>query len=134
MQVSSMHFKANAKQKLADVHLRQALDGLQTKFVRGRAEVMLELDNLEEIREAAKQIRNRSLASLDAYLEEFERNATARGAVVHWAETAAEVTHIVCDLARRYGVKKAIKSKSMVSEECGLNDALAAAEIGRAHV
>src|SRR5262249_18970124 len=68
-------------------------------------------------------------ADLDLYLEEFERNARARGAVVHWAETTAEVNRIVCELAGIYGVKKAVKSKSMVSEECALNDALEAAGI-----
>src|SRR6185436_9597201 len=66
---------------------------------------------------------------LDLYLEAFERNATARGAVVHWAETVEDVNRIVCELARQYGVRKAVKSKSMVTEECALNDALEAAGI-----
>ena len=90
---------------------------------------MLELDNFEDIRTAAAAIRDRALDNLDAYLEEFERNATARGAVVHWAETTAEVNRIVCELAAKYGVRKAVKSKSMVSEECALNDALEAAGV-----
>jgi L-lactate dehydrogenase complex protein LldF len=124
-----MHFKQRAGVKLADVPLRAALDGLQTKFVRGRAEIIKELDNFEDLREAAKRIRDRALASLDLYLEEFERNAQARGAVVHWAETTQQVTEIVCRLAQTYGVRKAIKSKSMVSEECALNEALEAAGV-----
>ena len=67
--------------------------------------------------------------TLITYLEEFERNATARGAVVHWAEDAADVNRIVCELAARYGVKKVVKSKSMVSEEVALNDAQKAAGV-----
>ena len=55
--------------------------------------------------------------------------ATARGAVVHWAETHEDVARIVCDIARAHGVKKAVKSKSMVTEECSLNDALEAAGV-----
>jgi L-lactate dehydrogenase complex protein LldF len=90
---------------------------------------MLELDNFEEIRSAAAAIRDRALNNLDAYLEEFERNATACGAVVHWAETAADVNRIVCERAASYEVRKVAKSKSMVSEECSLNDALEAAGI-----
>ena len=129
MQVTSMHFKSRAGGKLADAKLQAALKKLQNNFVRGRAERVLELDNFEAIRTAAAAIRDRALDNLDAWLEEFERNAQARGAVVHWAETAADVNRIVCELAGRYGVRKAVKSKSMVSEECGLNDALEAAGI-----
>ena len=124
-----MHFKARSGEKLADAKLQAALRKLQGNFVKGRAERVLELDNFEDIRTAAAAIRDRALDNLDAYLEEFERNATARGAVVHWAETTAEVNRIVCELAAKYGVGKAVKSKSMVSEECALNDALEAAGV-----
>ena len=129
MQVTSMHFKARAGAKLADRKLQAALRKLQNNFVKGRAERVLELDNFEEIRTAAAAIRDRALDNLDAGLEEFERNAQARGAVVHWAETAADVNRIVCELAGHYGVSKVVKSKSMVSEECSLNDALEAAGV-----
>jgi len=129
MQVASMFFRPRAAEKLADPHLRQALDGLKSRFVAGRANVMVELDNFEEIREAAAQIRQRALDHLDFFLEEFERNASARGATVHWAETWADVTRIVCAIARDNAVRKAVKSKSMVSEECALNEALEAAGI-----
>jgi L-lactate dehydrogenase complex protein LldF len=124
-----MHFKARAGGKLADANLQGALRKLQSNFVKGRAERVADLDNFEAIRDAAAAIRDRALDHLDVYLDEFERNATARGAVVHWAETHEDVTRIVCDIARRYGVRKAVKTKSMVSEECALNDALEAAGI-----
>ncbi len=124
-----MHFKARAGGKLADVKLQAALKKLQTNFVRGRAERVAELDNFEAIREAGAAIRERALANLDLYLVEFERNAKARGAVVHWAETTAEANRLVCEIAAQHGVRKVVKSKSMVSEECGLNDALEAAGV-----
>ena len=129
MQVTSMHFKARAGGKLADANLQGALRKLQSNFVKGRAERVAELDNFEVIRDAAAAIRDRALDHLDVYLDEFERNATARGTVVHWAETTQEVNRIVCELAAKYNVRKAVKSKSMVSEECALNDALEAAGI-----
>src|SRR5258706_1634537 len=129
MQVASMHFKARVGAKLADVKLQAALRKLQGNFVKGRADRLAEVDNFEELRTHAAAIRDRALNDPDVYLEEFEKNATARGAVVHWAETTAEVNRIVCELAAKYEVKKAVKSKSMVSEECALNDALEAAGI-----
>jgi L-lactate dehydrogenase complex protein LldF len=124
-----MHFKARVGAKLADAKLQAALKKLQGNFVKGRADRVAELDNFEELRTHAAAIRDRALDNLDVYLEEFEKNATARGAIVHWAETAADVNRIVCELAACYGVKKAVKSKSMVSEECALNDALEAAGV-----
>jgi L-lactate dehydrogenase complex protein LldF len=124
MQLTSHQFKSRSREKLADVNLQSALKKLQGNFVKGRADRVAELDNFSAIRDAAAEIRARALDHLDLYLEEFERNATARGAVVHWAETADDVNRIVCELAATYGVKKAVKSKSMVSEECALNDAL----------
>jgi L-lactate dehydrogenase complex protein LldF len=129
MHVASMHFKPRSAEKLADPHLREALDGLKRRFVPGRAAAIGELDDFEATRDAAAAIRNRALEHLDFFLEEFERNAQARGAVVHWAETSADVNRIVIAIARDNGVRKAVKSKSMVSEECALNDALEAAGI-----
>jgi L-lactate dehydrogenase complex protein LldF len=129
MQLTSDRFKDTARAKLGDANLQAALDKLQTNFVKGRADRVAELDNFEAIRDAAAAIRQRALDNLDLYLAEFERNATAQGAVVHWAQTVDDVNRIVCEIAAKYGVRKATKSKSMVTEECALNDALEAAGI-----
>jgi len=74
-----MHFKATASVKLRNANLQAALKRLQGNFVRGRAQRVAEIDNFEAIRDAACAIRDRALAHLDVYLEEFERNAVARG-------------------------------------------------------
>ena len=66
------------------------------------------------------------IANLDAYLIEFEKNAIRRGSVVHWAETAEEANAIIVKIAQENNVKAVTKSKSMVSEEVALNDALEA--------
>jgi L-lactate utilization protein LutB len=79
------------------------------------------------MREAAAVLRGRALDDLDGYPLRFEQEATARGAVVHWAESAADVNRILADIAAQHGVRAIVKAKSMVSEECGLNDALAEA-------
>ena len=114
MQVRSAEFKAAAVQKLDDQQLYRALSGLRNRMVGGRAIAIQELDNFEEIREAARAVRDFTLANLDHFLEQFERNAMARGAQVHWAETGEEVNQLVLDIARRNGVRKIIKSKSML--------------------
>jgi L-lactate dehydrogenase complex protein LldF len=75
----------------------------------------------EELRERAAQIKQHTIAHLGDYLEQFERNATRLGAVVHWARDAAEHNAIVHGLLRERGVRRMVKSKSMLTEECGLN-------------
>ncbi|MCX8113825.1 MAG: LUD domain-containing protein, partial [Burkholderiaceae bacterium] len=129
MQVQSMHFKSRAAMKLADARLQKNLTKLADKFVTARARAVAELDDFEATRTAAVERRNRSLAALDVWLDIFERNATARGATVLYAETREEAARLVVDIARKHGVRKVTKSKSMVSEEIGLNRAFAAAGI-----
>ena len=129
MQVQSMHFKVRAGQKLADVRLQRNLKRLSEKFVTARASAIAELDDFEATRNAAVERRNRALAHLDVWLETFERNATARGATVLYAETHEEAVRLIVDIAKHHGVRKVTKSKSMVSEEVGLNHAFEAAGI-----
>lgn len=129
MQVQSMHFKARAGEKLADARLQQNLKKLALKFVTARASAIAELDDFEATRDAAVQSRNRALANLDGWLETFERNATARGATVLYAETHADAARLIVEIAQRHGVRKVTKSKSMVSEEVGLNHAFEAAGV-----
>lgn len=129
MQVTSMQFKARAGQKLADQRLQQNLRKLSTKWVAGRAVAITELDDFEASRDDAIARRNRALENLDVWIERFEREATARGATVLFAETPAEASRLVVEIAKKHGVRKVTKSKSMVSEEMALNRALEAAGI-----
>jgi len=80
----------------------------------------------EALREAASRIKGHTLGRLAEYLEEFERNALAAGARVHWARDAAEHNAIVHGILQAHGADKLVKSKSMLTEECGLNPYLEA--------
>ncbi len=75
----------------------------------------------ETLRELASRIKQHTMSRLDEYLEQFETNATRLGAHVHWARDAAEHNAIVAGILRRHGVTRMVKSKSMLTEECGLN-------------
>lgn len=83
----------------------------------------------EEARRQAAAIKWDAINHLDRYLEEFERNVRANGGHVHWAETGADACRYVTELARRRGVTKVVKAKSMVTEEIHLNAALTAAGV-----
>ena len=129
MQIHSMHFKARAGEKLADKRLQQNLRKLSTKFVSGRASAITELDDFEGTRDAAKERRMRAIENLDVWLDTFEKKAASRGATVLYAQSAQDASRLVVEIAKKHGVKKVTKSKSMVSEEMALNKALEAAGV-----
>jgi L-lactate dehydrogenase complex protein LldF len=78
----------------------------------------------EQLREAASQIKNNVLSNLHEYLTQFEKNAQQNGIIVHWAADAAEHNKIVHGILDNYNVNKIVKSKSMLTEECHLNEYL----------
>jgi L-lactate dehydrogenase complex protein LldF len=133
MQSQAMFFRARAAEKVRNPVLQKALEKAKPLFVGKRAKGMESLreDGLdfEGLRAACEDIRNRVVDDLDVWLEIFEEKAKATGAEVLWARDGEEVADLVVDIARRHGVKKATKSKSMLSEEARLNEALEAAGI-----
>src|SRR5262245_10474651 len=64
----------------------------------------------EALRAAAAGIKRHALSRLADYLEEFERNATAAGAHVHWARDAGEHNAIVHRLLAERGATRLVKS------------------------
>jgi L-lactate dehydrogenase complex protein LldF len=91
-------------------------------FVRNKRDAQAsQIPEWEYLRETASKIKNHSIANMPDYLEQFERNATRLGAVVHWAIDAEEHNRIVLQILRERGLMRVIKSKSMLTEECHLN-------------
>ncbi len=80
----------------------------------------------EDLREMASQIKHNVLSNLDDYLIQFEKNALANGVTVHWAADGEEHNRIVHRILQKHKVQKVVKSKSMLTEECGLNPHLEA--------
>ena len=80
-----------------------------------------QLPEWEQLRALAQQIKSHTLSRLDEYLTEFQTNAERNGVTVHWAADADEHNRIVHGILAAANVKKLVKSKSMLTEECGLN-------------
>jgi L-lactate dehydrogenase complex protein LldF len=80
----------------------------------------------EDLRERASAIKEHALSHLDEYLVQFEANALANGMQVHWARDADEHNRIVLAILSEAGATRLVKSKSMLTEECGLNPYLEA--------
>ena len=112
---------ARAEPFLADVDRSRFHDRALWAIRKRRDQRARELPEWHALRSLAGRIKAHTLSRLPEYLIEFERNARARGAVVHFARDAAEHNAIVLELLRARGVSQVVKSKSMLTEECGLN-------------
>ena len=129
MDATSHSFKRNVHARLGDEALQANLRRFGGGFADRRRDAVGRVDDFEALRDRASEIRAEVLTHLDHWLLAFEAEATRRGTAVHWAETGAEANQILLGIARAAGVQRVIKSKSMVSEESGLNAVLGAAGI-----
>jgi L-lactate dehydrogenase complex protein LldF len=121
MEIRTQSFKGNAREALDDAQLQRALSVLPTGLVANRAIARSRLPEFEHLRDVNRDLRDHALAHLDLYLEEYERKATAAGANIHWAPTAADARKIILDICQAANARIVTKGKSMVSEEIGLN-------------
>jgi L-lactate dehydrogenase complex protein LldF len=123
MTITSPAFKDNARAALADVQLQRALSkGLG--FVERRRLAAERLPEFDALRDAARDIKDHTLAHLDLYLEAYEARVTAAGGHVHYAVTAEEARATVLGICRQVAAKTVTKGKTMIAEEIGLNDFL----------
>jgi L-lactate dehydrogenase complex protein LldF len=85
---------------------------------RGRAYGEIEA---ERWRDWARDVKTHVLTHLDRYLEEAETRLTENGVRVHWAETADDALTALRGVVREHDLKRAVKGKSMLTEELGVN-------------
>ncbi len=119
-------FREIARGKLADAHTQAALDLATNRLRTNRAGAWAGLPDIEKLRERAHAIRMEVIDDLDGHVARFTAAFEARGGHVHFASTAEGASAYIAEVCRRNGAKLAAKSKSMATEEIGLNDALEA--------
>jgi L-lactate dehydrogenase complex protein LldF len=129
MTSNAQQFLEAAAVKAADLRhrgvIQKAISTYDAAVARGKARFA----DWQNARSHAAAIKWETINHLDRYLEQFERNVLANGGHVFWAETAEDARQHILALARRHGVQKVVKSKSMTTEEIHLNDALETAGI-----
>src|SRR5438105_11487013 len=122
-------FLEASHQALADPPLQAALVRLTSTLMAGNRRGYAALADSDKLRDHVKRIKEHTLAHLDQYLEQLEASVQRLGGHVHWAADAAEGRRIIVEIAQKAGCRRAVKSKSMTSEEIHLNSALEAAGV-----
>jgi len=131
LQRQPQSFAENARRALVNRPLQQALSIATGKATSARHAAVAEVgaENWELLRKRAHAIKAQTINNLDFYLDKFSSNVERQGGHVFWAETADEACDYIAELAHRHGLNEIVKSKSMMTEEIGLNHALAVAGI-----
>lgn len=86
--------------------------------------MIAEVANWQELRQHARQVKAHTMSRLGEYLEQLEKNVIAQGGNVVWAQTGQEALDFIFRLALEKGIRKVVKSKSMLGEEIRLNEEL----------
>ena len=81
-------------------------------------------DDIELARNRAGHIKYKMVSELDKYLIEFEDNFTKNGGKVIWARDTDEALKEIIHIVKKHEIKRAVKSKSMTTEEIDLNEML----------
>lgn len=124
MTSSPADFRVKAAEALADPGLQKALGRMRTGFIASRQAAVDRLPEFEALREAAREARDAALQNLDVYLEQFESRVLDAGGRVHWCSTPAQAVETVEAICAGANARTVVKSKSMVTEEIGLNQHL----------
>ena len=120
----SNDFEAAARPALADSQLRANMRHATHTIRDKRARVVAELDDWEQLREAGRRIKDRTMRHLHVHLATLEESVVRAGGQVHWARDAGEANRIVGELITSTGANEVVKVKSMATDEIGLNAAL----------
>ncbi|NIR51472.1 iron-sulfur cluster-binding protein [candidate division KSB1 bacterium] len=114
-------FTERAAQALNDGHLQVALNRATTQLKSRRTEALSSLEDVEQIRDLARNTKLNILSNLGDNLLKFEERLKENGVHVHWAAKSEDANAKVVEIAKQHHVKKIVKSKSMVTEEIRLN-------------
>ena len=126
MKPTTTEFRSIASNALADVRLQQAHEVVYNGFHRARISAAADTQEWEAQRTLGKAIKDHTIANLDYYLDMLADNVEKNGGKVYFAHDAEDANAYVRSVAEQNDVKTVIKSKSMVSEEMGLNHVLEA--------
>ncbi|MDY0404391.1 LutB/LldF family L-lactate oxidation iron-sulfur protein [Virgibacillus sp. 179-BFC.A HS] len=125
IKISDKPYESRVEEGLENDFMRQAVASAQGRFRDGRQAQADELGNWEDWRTLGAEIRTHTIENLDYYLQQLSDNVSKRGGNVFFAQTAEEANAYIQSIIKEKNAKKVVKSKSMVTEEIGLNQALA---------
>ena len=124
MKIGDKPFKERVEAGIQNQFMRGAVSGAQERLRTRKEASTVELGDWEEWRSHGEEIRQHVLENLDYYLHQLSENVEKRGGHVFFAQTAEEANEYIKGVIQQKNAKKIVKSKSMVTEEISMNQAL----------
>lgn len=124
IRISDDDFQVRVNENLSNVFMRQAVSSAQERLKGAKSREEAALGDWETWRKLAEEIRTHTINHLDHYLTQLTSEVKKRGGKVFFAQTASEANQYITAIAKERQAKKVVKSKSMVTEEIGMNHAL----------
>ncbi|QSG12262.1 Fe-S oxidoreductase [Halapricum desulfuricans] len=122
--------RKSKRAKAAQIRETMASEGASVRentqgFNRGRYETVADLENYEELKDEARQIKEDAIERLPELIDQLTEAIEANGGTVYLAEDEADANEYVASLVE--SGETVVKSKSMTSEELEVNEHLEAA-------
>jgi len=95
-------------------------------FNAGRYDSVADLEDYEELKRAARSIKEDAIADLPNLLDQLTETVESNGGTVYIADDAADANDYIRDVVDERAADRVVKSKSMTSEEIEVNEALEA--------
>ena len=124
MEPRTRQFRQGSASALADDQVQRNLEGLYSGFHSARLSASAATTHWDELRDRGREIKWHVIENLDYYLELLAENVEKAGGKVFFARDAKAASDYVVAVANSREVEMVVKSKSMLSEEMGLNERL----------
>ena len=124
IRIGNPSFETRVQEGIENDFMLNSVASAQGRFRDRRGAAAEELGNWEDWRSLGEEIRSHTLENIDYYLQQLSENVSKRGGHVFFAATAEDANNYIKEVVKRKNGKKVVKSKSMVTEEIGLNKAL----------
>ena len=122
MTLQSRKFAADAAKIAFDTKHRNTIKFNISRYNAAFTRGLERYRDVEKAKTGAAAIKREALKNWDHYLLEFEKNMTANGAEVLWAENANDATEYIRKILTENEARLLVKSKSMTTEEIELNE------------
>ena len=117
-------FLEKSEEVAFDLKHRATIKFNMSKYDAAVERAMKRYSNLDLAKTRASFVKSQAINHLYDYLIDFEKNSTANGATVIWAENEEEAIDAVKKILIENHSKMVVKSKSMTTEEIELNQHL----------
>lgn len=124
MKSIKQQFIVASQQKVVDLKHRQTILFNMSKYTAAVEKGKKQYSHLESAKERASQIKKHVVENIYHYIIQFEENFKRNGGTIIWAKDSTEAVNEIINILKQNSAKSVVKSKSMTTEEIGLNHAL----------